>query len=311
MLWGRVKEQIEDYGGSVQMNSQVVGINRVGHRITSVDICRDGVKETVGGTDFISSMPVTVLLRSLNPPPPAAVLEAAAALKYRDFMTVCLIVDQAELFPDNWIYIHDPAVKVGRIQNYKNWSPEMVPDPLKSSLGLEYFCNEGDDLWMMADADLIELAKQELAAIGLASAGDIQDGVVYRLEKTYPVYDTDYAHNLKLISDYLGQFDNFQTVGRNGLHRYNNQDHAMLTGMLAVRNMLKGENYNLWIVNAEEKYHEEIQIGDELVEMAGKTRPQDFPRFNPISLGLSVGAVAGLTLFTITLILWILKFRMG
>lgn len=260
MLWTRVKEQIEEAGGSVQLESTIVGINRDGNRLIGVVVCQNGRTETVLGTDFISSMPLTTFLRLLNPPPPREVMQAAAELKYRDFITVCLIVDREDLFPDNWLYIHDPAVKVGRIQNYKNWSEEMVPDPTRSSLGLEYFCNKGDELWTMADEELIALGKRELEAIGLVSVGDVSDGVVYRLEKTYPIYDQDYAHNLKIIKDFLAQFDNFQTIGRNGLHRYNNQDHAMLTGMLAVRNMLFGERNNLWVVNGEEIYHEEIQV---------------------------------------------------
>jgi len=307
MLWTCVKEQVEEMGGSVQMESAVVGINRDGGHITSVEVCQNGRRETIIGTDFISSMPVTVFLHSLKPPPPPEVMEAAAELKYRDFVTVCLIIDQEHLFPDNWIYIHDPSVKVGRIQNYKNWSREMVPDPSKSSLGLEYFCNKGDELWSMADEALIALGKRELETIGLASAADIRDGVVFRVEKTYPVYDQAYAHNLKIIKDYLAQFDNFQTIGRNGLHRYNNQDHAMLTGMLAVRNMLYGESNNLWIVNAEEAYHEELLIDDSLVEevldIAEDAMTHVFPRLDPLAFGLSVGAVAGITVFVMTLLI--------
>ncbi|NIT53575.1 MAG: FAD-dependent oxidoreductase, partial [candidate division Zixibacteria bacterium] len=266
MMWTQVKEEVEKLGGQVKLKSPVVGINRDGYHINDVEVCRNGRREKIPGTDFISSMPVTQFLRALDPPPPPEILDAAKELKYRDFITVCLIVDQEALFPDNWIYIHDPGVKVGRIQNYKNWSPHMVPDPIKSSLGLEYFCNEGDELWKMSDEALIELGKREIEAIGLASAADINDGVVFRVEKTYPIYDQEYDHYLGIIKEYLAQFDNFQTIGRNGLHRYNNQDHAMLTGMLAVRNMLFGENNNLWIVNAEEEFHEEMNIDDVLIE---------------------------------------------
>ncbi len=315
MLWNRVKEQIEEGGGAIALNSHVVGINREGNQITSVEICHNGVHEAINGTDFVSSMPVAILLNSLNPPPPKEVLAAAAELKYRDFITVCLIVDQAKLFPDNWIYIHDPAVKVGRIQNFKNWSSHMVPDPSKSSLGLEYFCDEGEDLWLMPDSDLIELAKKEVATIGLASSEDILDGVVYRVEKSYPIYDSDYAENLGVIRNYLERFDNLQTVGRNGLHRYNNQDHAMLTGMLAVRNMLYGEKNNLWIVNAEEDYHEEVQFDDSLASATShshrETMIQKNSQLDPVTFSLSIGAVVGLMLFTITLILWILRSRAG
>jgi protoporphyrinogen oxidase len=307
MLWTMVKERIEERGGCVQTNSTVTGINREGNRITSVDVCHNGATNTIGGTDFISSMPLSHLLSSLNPPPPPEVLQASMELRYRDFITVCLIIDQEELFPDNWIYVHDPSVVVGRIQNYKNWSPHMVADLTKTSLGLEYFCNEGDELWTMRDEDLIELGKREVEAIGLASYGDVEDGVVYRVEKTYPVYDSDYAHNLRIIKEYLGQFENFQTIGRNGLHRYNNQDHAMLTGMLAVRNLLNGETNDLWMVNAEEEYHEEIYVDDalteEVLDAVEEAMTHVFPRLDPLAFGISVGAVAGFVLLTMTLIL--------
>jgi protoporphyrinogen oxidase len=307
MLWDCVREDVEKRGGKVQMESTVTGIYRDGYHITSVGVCQNGRQETIQGTDFISSMPITSFLWALNPPPPEEVINAASELRYRDFITVCLIVDKPDLFADNWIYIHDPSVLVGRIQNFKNWSPHMVPDDAKTSLGLEYFCNEGDELWTMADEDLIELGKREIEAIGLAKASEIHDGVVFRVEKTYPVYDHGYAHNLKVIKDYLAQFDNFQTIGRNGLHRYNNQDHAMLTGMLAVRNMLYGETNNLWIVNAEEEYHEEIHIDDTLVEevldIAEDAMTHVFPRLDPPAFGFSVGAVGGLALFVMTLAL--------
>jgi hypothetical protein len=274
-----------------------------------VDVCHGGEQETITGTDFISSMAITTFLKSLNPPPPPEVVAASSELKYRDFLTVCLIVDKEELFPDNWIYIHDPTVKVGRIQNFKNWSPHMVPDQTKSSLGLEYFCNKGDELWNAPDEELIELGRREIEAIGLASSADIKDGAVFRVEKTYPVYDGDYAENLQTIKSYLDQFENFQTIGRNGLHRYNNQDHAMLTGMLAVRNILYGETNNLWVVNAEEEYHEEIYIDDELVdvddvlELAEEVMTHVFPRLDPLAFGLSIGAVAAVTLFAMTVFL--------
>ena len=190
-----------------------------------------GKGERIEGTDFISSMPLPDFIHSLDPPAPQQVINAARQLKFRDFLTVCLIINQPELFPDNWIYIHDPRVKVGRIQNFKNWSPDMVPDLSKTSLGLEYFCNQGDELWNMDDDKLIELGKREVDQINLANYEDIIDGCVYRVENTYPVYDSDYQDHLKAVREYIESFENFQTIGRNGLHRYNNQDHAMLTGM--------------------------------------------------------------------------------
>jgi len=218
MLWTAVKDKIVANGGRVHLNSNVIGINREGNRITSVTVDANGQTTTLCGTDFISSMPITQFIQWLNPPPPSEVLHAAQKLSYRDFLTVCLIIDQKELFPDNWIYVHDPNVQVGRIQNFKNWSQDMVPDDSRTSLGLEYFCNEGDALWSMADEDLIALGRREIAQIGLAQPEDVIDGCIFRVEKTYPVYDSDYAEYLETIKTYLATLENFQTIGRNGLH---------------------------------------------------------------------------------------------
>jgi protoporphyrinogen oxidase len=260
MLWNRVRSEIERRNGRVQLNSNVSKINREGNRIVSIVVSHDGRDETVEGTDFISTIPISEFIKQLDPPPPAGVLDAASALRYRDFLTVCLIVDQPHLFDDNWLYIHDPHVKVGRIQNFKNWSPDMVPDNTKTSLGLEYFCNAGDDLWSASDADLVDLGKRELEQIGLANRSQFVDGCVFRVEKAYPVYDSHYNRHLEVIREYLDGLENARTIGRNGLHRYNNMDHSMLTGMFAVRNMVLGQNYDLWNINAEWEYHEEIQI---------------------------------------------------
>jgi protoporphyrinogen oxidase len=308
MMWTAVKERIEARGGIIQLNSNVVGINRDGNRITGVTIDCEGQQETIPGSDFVSSMPVTQFLQWLNPPPPPEVLEAARRLSYRDFLTVCLIVAQKELFPDNWIYIHDPSVRVGRIQNYKNWSPDMLPVQTMTSLGLEYFCNEGDEIWSLTDDDLIELGKQEVHKIGLANYEDIVDGCVFRVEKTYPVYDSDYADCLETIKTYMASLINVQTIGRNGLHRYNNQDHAMLTGMLAVRNMLFGEAHDLWRVNAEQEYHEALPIKEPVTteEMVGAVQgvlEQVFPKLDALAFGLAVGIVCGLVLLSATLFL--------
>lgn len=202
-------------------------------------------------------MPVTALLQRLEPAPPEEVLQAARSLSYRDFLIVALIVDVEDLFPDNWIYIHSPDVKVGRIQNFKNWSPAMVPDQRKTCLGMEYFCNEGDDIWQMSEAELLDLATRELDKLGLVDANKVEDGTVIRQRKAYPVYDRDYAQHLEVIRCYIETFDNLQTVGRNGMHRYNNQDHSMLTAILAAKNIL-GEQHDLWDVNTERSYHEEF-----------------------------------------------------
>jgi hypothetical protein len=218
-----------------------------------------------------------------------------------------LIVNKPELFPDNWIYVHSPEVKVGRIQNFKNWSADMVPDRSKTSLGLEYFCTEGDDLWNMPDADLIELGKSELQRIGLAKADDIVDGSVFRVPKAYPVYDAEYSGYLQIVRDFVSGLQNFQTVGRNGLHRYNNQDHSMMTATLAVRNLLFGEGYDLWNVNADAEYHEEMRRDEKTrpvpVEPIQEKITHIFPRLDPVALGFSLGITAGVLIFAATLFL--------
>jgi protoporphyrinogen oxidase len=308
MLWNAVKREIERRNGTVCLNSEVIKINRCGNLIESVVVRCDGHEEVIRGTDFISSMPVSEFIKKLDPPAPRPVLTAAEQLHYRDFLTVCLIVNKSQLFPDNWIYVHDPSVKVGRIQNFKNWSPDMIPDPTKTSLGLEYFCNEGDELWNLLDADLISLAKRELERIGLARAQDVEEGCVFRVEKSYPVYDSDYRNCLGTVRGFVESLDNFQTIGRNGLHRYNNQDHAMLTGMLAVRNMVLGEQHDLWSVNGEQEYHEEIRtdtpVGvQEVAEVIEETITHVFEKLDPVAFGLSVGIIAGLGLFLATLAL--------
>jgi protoporphyrinogen oxidase len=194
-------------------------------------------------------------------PAPISLLHARA-LRYRDFLTVALMVRKAELFPDNWIYIHDPNVKVGRVQNFRSWSPEMVPDGM-SCLGLEYFCFEGDGLWTASDADLIALAKSEVAQIGLVRAEDVVDGCVVRQAKAYPVYDENYRDNVAAIRlDLETAYPTLHVIGRNGMHRYNNQDHAMMTGMLAARNIIAGARlYDVWNVNEDAEYHEAGEAG--------------------------------------------------
>lgn len=300
MMWRAVKEQVEKRGGTVRLDSDVVALCRDGRRIESVVVTANGKPETIAGTHFISSMPLTELVRKLDPPAPADVLDAAAKLRYRDFLTVCLIVRRADLFPDNWIYIHDPDVRVGRIQNFKNWSPSMVPDPEKTGLGLEYFCNEGDEVWGLSDGELLELGKREIDHLGLARYEDVEDGCVFRVTKSYPVYDSDYRDHLAVVREFVDGLENCQTIGRNGLHRYNNQDHSMLTGMYAVRNVLKREKNDLWRVNAEEEYHEEVRVPPEAI--LKETLAVVLARIDPVAAGIAVafvlgGLVAGATFF--------------
>ena len=216
----------------------------------------DGGLEELAGSGFISSIPMRGLIRRLDPPAPESVCEAAERLHYRDFLTVGVIVNRPHLFPDNWIYVHSTEVKVGRIQNYKNWHPEMSADPAKTNLGLEYFCSRGDELWEMSDEKLKDLAKRELARLGLARPEDCEDCIIIRVPKAYPVYDMDYARYFPAVKNHLESFSNLQCVGRNGQHRYNSQDHSMLTALLAVRNIL-GAHYDLWSVDTEELNHSE------------------------------------------------------
>jgi len=258
MMWERCQEILNDKGSPVHLNTSVTRIEREGTRIKCITAQEGERTFQITGDHFISTMPVTALLHRLDPLPPAEVLEAARRLKYRDFLIVSLVIDRPELFPDNWIYIHSPEFKVGRIQNFKNWSPKMVPDASKTCLGMEYFCSEGDALWELPDAELIGLATREVVGLGLGvKSEDVEDGVVIRQYKAYPVYDGEYRQHLQVIQDYLETFENLQTVGRNGMHRYNNQDHSMLTALLAVRNIL-GEKHDLWNVNVERSYHEDF-----------------------------------------------------
>lgn len=265
MMWEKVRDILRKQGGQVNMRSEVVGVNRDGMRVTSVDVrewSEDGKPGEITrheGDHFVNSMALKDLISCMAPPPPPEVIEAAEKLNYRDFLIVTLVLDHADPFPDNWIYIHSPNVKVGRIQNFRAWSKEMLPDQNTSSIGMEYFCQKGDGLWTMSEEDLRELAATELEALGLAKASTVIDAAIIRQPKAYPVYDGQYREALDVLEDWLTKFENFQTVGRNGLHRYNNQDHSMLSAMFAARNIL-GENNDVWNVNVERSYHEEMEV---------------------------------------------------
>ena len=269
MMWTKTKEIVERRNTDLHFNAPVEKIQWRPGAVESVTA--GGV--TYKGDHFISSMPIRNLIEALDPAPPESLRRAAADFHYRDFLTVALIIKAKNLFPDNWIYIHDPSVKVGRIQNYNNWSPEMVPDDETTCLGLEYFCSVGDDLWNRPDAELLELAKEEVAKLGLVSAETIVDGTVVRVPKAYPVYDESYRRGLAEIRKFLESVPNLQLVGRNGMHRYNNQDHSMLTAMLAARNIM-GAQHDLWEVNADEEYHEEGRVVSETdLKVAASTQP--------------------------------------
>ena len=259
MMWEKFAEAVENKDGKVYLDTKVISLECEGNKIKSITAEHNGELVQYSADNFITSMPISALVARMKPQPPEEVLHAARSLKYRDFLIVSLIVDSKDLFPDNWIYIHSPEVKVGRIQNFKNWSAALVPDASKSCLGMEYFCSVGDEIWEMSDAELVELATRELVGLGLATTADVEDGVVIRQPKAYPVYDGEYRGHLQVLEGFLKGIENLQTIGRNGMHRYNNQDHSMLTGMLAVRNIL-GEKHDLWDVNTERSYYEDFSV---------------------------------------------------
>jgi protoporphyrinogen oxidase len=258
MMWDAFAREITSRGGRIRLGTRVTRVVHDGTRVMAVEAQCGGERIVQPAQHVISTMPARHLVESLEPPAPAGIVNEAGHLHYRDFITVALIVDSPDLFPDNWIYIHDPSVLVGRIQNFKNWSPDMVPDQRTTCVGLEYFCTEGDTLWARPDHELLALAKRELAAIGLADAERIMDGTVVRMPKAYPVYDDEFGPALAEVRQFVARFTNLQLVGRNGTHKYNNQDHSMVMAMLAVQNYF-GEQHDLWALNADDEYQEEIR----------------------------------------------------
>lgn len=266
MMWEHCVAKIQKQGGEVLMGHSVIGLKRD----SATSLWEVEAKTATGTVQFkakhvVCSAPLRETVLALEPKLPKAALDAARQLRYRDFLIVSLILKDRNSFDDNWIYIHDPNVKVGRIQNFKSWSPEMVPDASLNCLGLEYFCFAGDGMWQMQDKDLVEMAKAELVKLKLAKLEDILEGVVVRQEKAYPVYDQHYREHVDVIKDALAKHaPGLYMVGRNGMHKYNNQDHAMMTGWLAARNILSGKAlYDLWHVNQDAEYHEEGVAGDQ------------------------------------------------
>ncbi len=261
-MWEMCAQKVEAMGGRVLMQHRVTALETRDGRVRAVR-ARTAGGETVRieGDHFISTMPIRNLVGALDPAPPARVRAAGKSLSYRDFLVVALIMDTEDLFPDNWIYIHSPGVQVGRIQNFNNWSRAMVPDAGRTCLGLEYFCFEGDGLWTSDDADLIDLATRELDELGLAGGARVLDGTVVRMPKAYPVYDSTYREHLDVVRSFLDPIPNLHLVGRNGMHKYNNQDHSMLTAMMAVWNM-EGAEHDVWAVNTDFEYHEEQRVAE-------------------------------------------------
>jgi protoporphyrinogen oxidase len=269
MLWSRMKEIVEQRGVPVILNAPVESIQWQQGKIESVL----AGNQTYRAEHFISSIPIRELIEKLNPAAPAPLLAAAEKFRYRDFLTVALMVRGRDLFPDNWIYVHDPAVSAARVQNYGNWSPEMTPNPDFSCLGVEYFCNMTDAIWNAPDESLIALAKREMVQLGLVRAQDVVDGAVVRMPKAYPVYDCHYQSGLATVREFLATTPNLQLVGRNGMHRYNNQDHSMLTAILAARNV-KGARFDLWNLSVDRDYLEVgPQISNEEIAALERTQP--------------------------------------
>jgi protoporphyrinogen oxidase len=300
MMWRAMVEIIQKNGSQVCLGKEVEGIRWSGNKVEALEVRGDGQIELLSGKDFISSMPLREALQKFKPGVPKEVLDAANDLKYRDFLTVALIINKPKVFPDTWIYIHDPEVKVGRIQNFKNWSPFMVPEPNKTCLGLEYFCFEGDRLWNMPDEKLIELAKRELSTLGLVNQNDVEEGTVVRMPKAYPIYDSTYQKAIDVVRHFLNEFDNLQLVGRNGMHKYNNQDHSMLTALLSAENIL-GANHDLWAINVEQEYHEEMILVPGEEAALDKLLPGVFSRLDQLGLATATGSVCGLLIFFATI----------
>jgi protoporphyrinogen oxidase len=254
-MWETMTDDINRLGGQVLLEHKVTKIEFEGDRCVRVHVGDKAFEPSA----VISSLPLRNVVGMAEPHPRPEVTAAAKGVRYRDFLTVSLVLDGDDLFPDNWIYIHDPNVNVGRIQNFRSWSPWMVPDPSKACVGLEFFCFAGDELWDMDDDKLIELGIRELEQLSLARHEQFEFGFVTRVPKAYPMYDAEYAERVSTIRSWLDGLDNFIQVGRNGLHRYNNSDHSMLTAMRAVDNLVKGTDHDIWAVNAESVYHEEEQ----------------------------------------------------
>ena len=260
MMWEVCAGKVQAAGGTLEMGARLTGITVEGGRATGVTYTQGEKTFTTPASHVISTMPMRELVHTITPPPPEEVAAAADDLHYRDYLTVALIVPESRSFPDNWIYIHATDVEVGRIQNYGSWSPYLVKDG-RTCLGLEYFVFEGDAMWNTADDELIALGTKELIELGLAADGDVEHGYVVRVPKAYPYYDFSYKANVETIRKWIeAEAPNIHPVGRNGMHKYNNQDHSMYTAMLTVENMY-GASHDIWSVNVEEEYHEAGSTG--------------------------------------------------
>ena len=289
-MWETMTDEIRRQGGEVLLGHPVTKLEIEGDRVVAVH----AGGELFRPSHVISSLPLRTTVGIAEPAPRPEVLAAARGLRYRDFLTVALVLDGEDLFPDNWIYIHEPSVKVGRVQNYRSWSPWMVPDPANASVGLEYFCFAGDELWEMDDDELVELGMRELEQLGLATRDKLKFGFAMRVPKAYPMYDAEYSERLEEIRPWVDRLENVDQIGRNGLHRYNNSDHSMLTAMRAVDNLIKGTEHDIWDVNAECAYHEDGQHQQQPYIEAPETEAMkeplapELPALTPVSETSSV-----------------------
>lgn len=256
MMYERMAARIQEMGNDVRLRTRAVSVRCDADRVIAVDVRDpDGEVRTLRGSHFLSSIPLTALVQMMKPAAPADVLASARALTYRHLLTIDLIVDAPDLFPDNWIYVHAPDLVVGRIQNFGNWSPEMVPTPNRTALGLEYFVSDGDPLWTMPDDALVRFGEQELRKTGLARGASVVDGTVVRAPRAYPIYRIGYREHLDRVVAWVKRFSNLQPMGRYGMFKYNNADHSILTALLAVEN-IQGAEHDIWAVNTDTEYHE-------------------------------------------------------
>jgi protoporphyrinogen oxidase len=263
-MWHEFARKLDERGIAVRLNRRCVSIKHDGGRVERIVIGTNGDRSEHEVGSVLSTIPLQELVRVLDPQPPAPVVEAAERLKYRGLCLVAIVTDEPEPFPDNWIYLHDPDTEAGRVQNFGAWSEDMVV-PGTTCLGVEYFCDEGDPIWEMSSDEAVKFAVAELAGIGLLNPNHVLDGVKIRVPGAYPVYDEHYQENVATIRGYLATLTNLQTCGRNGLHRYNNQDHSMWTAILAALNLVDGDTHDVWAVNVDAEYHEEGELVDELL----------------------------------------------
>jgi len=300
MMWQGFKDRIEAGGGRFLFNTEVTGLIAENNQIVRV-VCRRGATRLeLPATNIISSMAIGTLTANILPAAPKQVTAASQALSYRNLIMVGLIISRENLFPDQWLYIHDPKVTVGRIQNFKNWSPAMVPLVGITTLGMEFFCSPDDRLWKLPDDDLVTLATNDLERLGLAAKDDIKDAFVVRQTNAYPIYDHTYQIKLQTLRRYLEKLKNLQTIGRNGMHRYNNMDHSMLTGMQAVQN-LEEKTHDIWRVNEAQTYLEDRKKEAIQDHRQQKLVKLTFARIDKTAFALAIGIVTSVITLWVTL----------